>query len=56
MQTRQQASEIVEKLDRNQVSLKVAKEFAKRFGFKSDGRTKEQFIRALFAQLNGETK
>lgn len=51
---RQTVQTIVMKLDTGAVTLKEAKDFAKRFGAKPEGRTKAQFIKALFRQLQSE--
>jgi len=48
---RQTFQTIITKLDTGAITLKEAKEFAKRLGAKPEGRTKEQFIRSLNRQL-----
>jgi hypothetical protein len=45
---------LVTKLDTNAVTLKEAKEFAKRFGLPTEGQTKEQFIRQLTRAVRSE--
>ena len=51
MITRAQVASLVEKLDKNLITLKEAKEYAKVFGSKAQGRTREQFSRALCREL-----
>lgn len=46
---RQVRQDIITKLDTNAMTLKEAKEFAKRFGMESKSRTKQQFIKDLTA-------
>lgn len=48
----QVAQDIVTKLDLGAITLKEAKQFAKRFGLNATGRTKEQFIRSLIRAAN----
>ena len=49
---RQTFQTIITKLDTKVITLKEAKEFAKRLGATPEGRTKEQFIRSLYRQLS----
>ena len=46
---KQVIQDIITKLDMNAITLKDAKEFAKRFGMESKSRTKRQFIKDLTA-------
>ena len=49
---RQTFQTIITKLDTKAITLKEAKEFAKRLGAKPEGRTKEEFIRSLNRQIS----
>lgn len=42
---------ITTKLDTKALTLKEAKEFAKRFGAKVEGRTRDQFLKSLARQV-----
>lgn len=46
---------IITKLDLNAITLKDAKAFSRRFGYKADGRTKQQFIKNLTKEIQNET-